>query len=81
MSYETKQNTRSLFKNDKRETEKHPSHTGTLNVEGREYWLSAWVNEAKSGKKYFSIKLKAKDDAPVEPQAQADDDFGDEIPF
>jgi uncharacterized protein (DUF736 family) len=81
-------NTGALFKNDKRESDSHPTHTGSLDVEGVEYWISAWVNESKAGKKYFSIKLRAKD-AAAKPKPKADyddsaapaDAFTDEIPF
>ena len=31
-----------IWGNDKRETDKHPDFTGSLNVDGREYWVSAW---------------------------------------
>jgi uncharacterized protein (DUF736 family) len=57
-----------------------------VNVEGTDYWVSSWINTSKSGQKYMSLKLKAKepraDAAPAtsaaKPQA---DDFNDEIPF
>ena len=35
----------SIWKNAKRETDKHPHLTGTLNVEGTEYWVSAWARD------------------------------------
>jgi uncharacterized protein (DUF736 family) len=68
-----------LFKVDEQKSEKHPGYTGTLNVEGREFWLSGWVNESKSGKKYLSLKVKAKDEQarPAPAPVELDDD----IPF
>lgn len=75
-------NTGVLFRNDKKETDKQPDHTGTINVEGKEYRLAAWVREAKSGKKFFSLKIsepQARDEAPKPAPAQAD--FDDDIPF
>jgi hypothetical protein len=86
MSFQHKPNSGSLWRNDKKETEKHPDHTGTLNVEGREYWLSAWVNDA-NGKKYFSLKVKPKDEQqrqaapPPQQSAPPPGDFDDDIPF
>lgn len=55
-----------MARNENRKTDKHPEFSGSINVEGTDYWLSAWVNEGKpggkmEGKKYFSIKLSRKD--------------------
>lgn len=61
MAYEQKPNTGTLFKNHKKENEKQPTHTGTINIEGVEYYLNAWVNETKKGEKYFAIKVKPKE--------------------
>jgi len=47
---EKKDNSGVLFKNDKKETEKHPHYKGNITVDGKDYWLSAWVKEGKSGK-------------------------------
>lgn len=46
-----------LFKNNKKETERHPDYTGKLNVEGVELYLSAWIKESKSGMKFMSLSL------------------------
>ena len=32
----------SIWKNDKKEKDTHPDFTGSLNVGGVEYWVSAW---------------------------------------
>ena len=56
-------NSGALFRNDKRETEKHPEYTGKITIEGREFYLSAWVNEMRNGQKYFSIKATPKVEA------------------
>ena len=42
-----------LFKNDKKETDSHPDYKGSINVEGKEYWLSSWINTSKKGVKYM----------------------------
>ena len=51
-----------LFKNDRKETENHPDYTGKINVNGDDFYLSAWINTAqkgeKEGKKYLSIKAR-----------------------
>jgi hypothetical protein len=43
-------NTGILFRNDRRENEKQPEFTGTINVDGVEFWLSAWVKTSKEGR-------------------------------
>lgn len=54
-----------LSKNERKTKDTHPEYTGQINVEGKEYWLSAWVKEAKqgpnAGKKFFSMSVKPKE--------------------
>ena len=86
-------NTGMMMRNSNRETERHPEFTGSLNVDGVDYWLSAWVNTGKEGskiegQKYFSIKITlkeakgtAKKNAKKPAQAFDDSDLDDDIPF
>tara|TARA_R100000353_G_C6392493_1_gene165218 strand:+ start:294 stop:524 length:231 start_codon:yes stop_codon:yes gene_type:complete len=57
MAYEHKENKGSIFKNEKKEKETHPDYTGQVNVAGKLYNISAWINESKSGKKYFGLSV------------------------
>jgi uncharacterized protein (DUF736 family) len=72
-------NSGALFANTDRKTDKHPNARGTLNVEGVEYWISAWTKVSKKGDKYQSLSVQRKD----AQQAPAKDDapFDDQIPF
>lgn len=74
-----------LFRNDKKETEKHPDYTGSMDVGGVDHYLSAWLKESKQGKKFFSISIKPKNDvaAPAIQKAKqaVEEDFEDDIPF
>ena len=54
-------NSGALFKNDRKQKETEPDYKGTINIEGVEYYISAWVNEsARTGQKYFSLKATPK---------------------
>jgi hypothetical protein len=60
-----------LFKNDRKQQDNHPDYTGSINVGGVEYWLSAWLKDGQKGK-FFSMSVKPKDEQPrrQEPQRQ-----------
>lgn len=60
MAYEQRNNTGSLWVNDKKTEDKHPDRTGTIVVEGVEYFLDGWLKETKGGKKFLSLSVKRK---------------------
>jgi hypothetical protein len=73
-------NTFALFKNDKEGVEKRPDYKGNLNVDGVEYWVSAWIRTAsKTGNKFLSGQIKPKEDKPAADKPKPD--FDDEVPF
>ena len=75
----------SIWKNDKKETENHPDFTGSLNVGGLEYWVSAWKRKADANPKApalsFSVKPKDEQQSPQEQSTGADFDDSEAIPF
>jgi hypothetical protein len=86
MAFELKDGQGSLFRNNRKEQESHPDHTGTIKVAGVEYWLNGWVRETKNGQKYFSLSVKPKQartlaDPPPPSQERQTDPFNDEVPF
>lgn len=94
MSYDNT-NTGLMYRNERRQNDRQPEFTGTVNVDGVEYWLSGWVKEGKpggklEGKRFFSLSLKAKDAPPMAAPAPARaqtktgtafDDMEDDVPF
>jgi uncharacterized protein (DUF736 family) len=63
--FQQKDNQGSLFKNTKRKNDQHPLYRGSALIGGQEYWISAWINEVRSGEKagekYMSLKLDVKE--------------------
>ena len=71
-----------LFKNKKKETDKHPDYNGSINVDGTDYWLSAWINKDKDGNSYMSLsKGEAKEKQSGGQSSHHDLDDTEDIPF
>lgn len=60
MAYEPRNNTGTLFKNDRREKDSHPHAKGSALIDGVEYWVSAWTKEGAKGK-FQSLSFQRKD--------------------
>ena len=56
-----KDNSGVLFRNDKKETGNHPDYKGNITVGGKDYWLSAWIKEGKSGK-FMGLAVSPKEE-------------------
>ena len=63
MAYTPKEGSGSLFKNDRKTTENHPDYTGSIMVNGKDHWFSAWVKEGQKGK-FFSVSI-GKEKQPI----------------
>lgn len=61
MAYEAKNNTGSLFKNDKKEKDTHPDRNGQCMIDGKAYWVSGWIKQDRNGNPWMSLSFKAKD--------------------
>lgn len=77
-----------LFKQDKGDNPSRPDYTGSINVEGKEYRLAAWISESKSGLKYLRGNVdkpieQRLSDAPGEPSAldTVEQSEEEEVPF
>ena len=71
-----------LGRNKRREKDTHPEYTGKCEIDGRMYWISAWVKEGQ-GEKFFSLSFKPQEQGSPQRDSrrapQQDDE--DPIPF
>lgn len=72
-----KDNTGSLFKNERKQTEKHPDYTGTGNFGGYDFQISAWLKKDKKDRTYMSIKFSE----PYVKGNQSSSKKNDDIPW
>ena len=56
--YEHKENSGSIFRNDKEVKEARPDYTGTAKIDGVDYRVASWVNTTQEGKEYLSLKFE-----------------------
>ena len=74
----------SIWKNEKKETDNHPDFTGNLDVDGVEYWVSAWKKKADANPNApsLSFSIKPKEEKPEQSSQGGEYDFeDDDIPF
>ena len=78
-------NSGAIFPAREKKTEKHPDMTGSLNVDGVEYYVSGWTKVSQKGQKFLSLSVKAKEQVAKQNVRQAQqvvaDDFDDDLPF
>ena len=73
-----------LFKNDKEGNENRPDYKGKCEINGDEFWISAWVKTSKkSGKKFLSLSFQEKEKQYNEntDQYQVPEPMEDDLPF
>jgi len=85
MAYEIRDNSGSLFKNDKREADNHPNAQGKAMIGGVMYFVSAWTKRDKNGNPWQSLAFKPVGNEPrSEQQPKAGKtvaDMDSDIPF
>jgi phosphoribosyl-AMP cyclohydrolase len=82
---ETKINSGSIFKNDKKTADNQPDYRGKINVEGKMWEISLWVKEGQQAGKFFSAAIKEPWVKPEEsgntPNIKPITDEDDDLPF
>lgn len=76
-----------LGKNTRREKDTHPTHSGQCTIDGKQYWISAWVKDGRDGSRFFSLAFKLKQARQAATQETASQptssksEFDSDIPF
>lgn len=73
-----KENTGAIFKNERKQEDKHPDYRGQINVNGQVKDIALWMRKSEGGKPYFSVMLTEPYKAPVK---DASDEPTDSLPF
>jgi hypothetical protein len=69
-----------LGRNTNKQSDKHPDYSGTININGTDYWLSGWLKEGKNGK-FFSLAVKEKETKKPAKKVEFQDDDLSDAPF
>ena len=79
MSYEHREGSGSLFRNELKDSEKQPDYRGTLMVAGKVWEIAGWKKEGKKGT-FLSLKAQEPRDKPDRGRAESIKDE-DPLPF
>lgn len=74
--------TGALFKNDRKENDKHPDYRGNCEIDGKKLFVSGWLRKSRAGETFMSLRF-TKPERPqrATPAPKAVADLDDEIPF
>ncbi len=71
-----------LSKNEKKTEDKHPDYKGQANIDGTEYWISAWVRKGNNGT-FLSLAFTDKSEQRGGGKSQSSKSSGEtgDLPF
>lgn len=78
MPFELKDGQGNLFRNDRKEEDKHPDYKGQAMIDGTLYDIAAWLKEGKKGK-FLSLSIKVP--MRVAPKKSTSPDPFEDDPF
>jgi hypothetical protein len=84
VAFEQKDNSGSIWVNDRKDQDTHPDRTGTARIDGADYWVNGWLRKTKDGKPYLALSFRVKEPKQDKPAASTKpraDDLNDSIPF
>ena len=87
MAFEQRDNSGSIFRNEKKEKENHPDYKGSAMINGVEMWMSSWLKTGANGTKFMSFSFQPKEQQQAQPAARAKPapaaapEFDDDMPF
>jgi hypothetical protein len=67
-------NSAGAWYNHDKKSEKHPSYSGSANVEGVLYFVDVWVKDRGNGEKFLSMSFKLKEKQENAAQLDPSDD-------
>lgn len=76
-----------ISKNARKESDSHPDIAGSINIEGRDFWISGWLKKnSRDGSSFYSLSVKPKQERAAEivrnsREAALDPTEDGEIPF
>jgi len=65
MPYEQRNNSGSLFKNDRKQNERQPDYNGNAVINGKPMRISAWIKKSQNGTTFMSLAF----DEPMQQQS------------
>jgi hypothetical protein len=64
VTFEHRPGSGSLFKNDRKTSDRHPDYKGQgVLPDGTECWLSGWIKKTGKGESFLSVSFEKKEDA------------------
>lgn len=69
--YQQKDNSGSIFRNEKKLSDTHPDGKGSALIDGVEYWISSWTKNDRNGNPYRSLSFQRKEQPATVPRAPA----------